>query len=212
MALPKGKVKIRWNSNFAYVIGLLVTDGSLSKDGRHIDFTSKDLELMNHLNKSLGTNYKPSKKSRSNEKEKKYYRIQIGDILFYKFLTELGLTQNKTRTIKAVKIPKKYFFDFLRGHLDGDGYFYSYYDPRWRASLMYYLVFCSASLQHIKWLQSQIEHMVGIHGHITKSHSVFLLKYAKTESEILIKKLYYSPKILYLKRKYLKIFRTLSII
>lgn len=46
---PKEKVKIRWSANFAYAIGLLVTDGSLSKDGRHTDFTSKDIEQIKHF-------------------------------------------------------------------------------------------------------------------------------------------------------------------
>lgn len=46
---PKGKVKIEWNENFAYAIGLIVTDGSLSIDGRHINFTSKDLEQIQNI-------------------------------------------------------------------------------------------------------------------------------------------------------------------
>gem|GEM_PF-6676481 len=43
---PLGKVKIQWSPEFAYVIGLLTTDGNLSPDGRHINFTSKDRELV----------------------------------------------------------------------------------------------------------------------------------------------------------------------
>ena len=35
------KIKIKWSSKFAYAMGLLATDGNLSKDERHIDFTSK---------------------------------------------------------------------------------------------------------------------------------------------------------------------------
>ena len=65
----------------------------------------------------------------------------------------IGLMPNKTKIIGAVKIPNNYFFDFLRGHFDGDGTFYSYWDPRWRSSHMFYVVFASASLKHIIWLQ-----------------------------------------------------------
>lgn len=43
---PMNKVKIKWSPEFAYAIGLLVTDGSLSKDGIHIDFTSNDKEQL----------------------------------------------------------------------------------------------------------------------------------------------------------------------
>jgi len=38
---PKGNVAISWNPEFAYAIGLLVSDGCLSKDGRHINLTPK---------------------------------------------------------------------------------------------------------------------------------------------------------------------------
>ena len=40
------RVKTEWSPEFAYAIGLLVTDGSLSKDGRHINFSSMDLPCL----------------------------------------------------------------------------------------------------------------------------------------------------------------------
>jgi hypothetical protein len=61
---PLKKTKIKWSSNFAYAIGLLVTDGNLSKDGRHIELTSKDKEqIINFIyclkirNNKIGTKY-----------------------------------------------------------------------------------------------------------------------------------------------------------
>jgi len=51
---PQKKVDCIWSPHFAYAIGLLATDGSLSIDGRHIDFTSKDLELVKIFKKYLG--------------------------------------------------------------------------------------------------------------------------------------------------------------
>ena len=41
-AKPQGKVLIKWSPHFAYAVGLLTADGCLSKDGRHLDLTSKD--------------------------------------------------------------------------------------------------------------------------------------------------------------------------
>ena len=49
----QNKVKIEWNKKFAYAIGLIATDGSLSNDMRHIDFTSKDLELVDLFKRCL---------------------------------------------------------------------------------------------------------------------------------------------------------------
>ena len=80
-------------------------------------------------------------------------------------------------------MPIKYFFDFLRGHFDGDGTFYSYWDPRWKSSYMFYTVFISASKRHIMWIRSMLSELAGITGHITKDQkkTVYQLKYAKAE-------------------------------
>ena len=53
---PLGKVKIEWSSEFAYAIGLIVTDGCLYGDGRHINFTSKDREQIENFMNCLGLN------------------------------------------------------------------------------------------------------------------------------------------------------------
>lgn len=50
---PRKKAETAWSQLFAYALGLLVTDGSLSKDGRHIIFTSKDRELVEHFCRCL---------------------------------------------------------------------------------------------------------------------------------------------------------------
>src|SRR3989344_1512456 len=134
---PKNKVKIQWSPEFAYAIGLLTTDGNLSPDGRHIDFTSKDLEQLNNFMKCTSIKVKIGFKI-SGFTGMKTTRIQFGDINFYKFLLSIGLTPRKSKTLGAIDIPNKYFFDFLRGHFDGDGSFYSYWDPRWRSSFMFY--------------------------------------------------------------------------
>jgi len=139
-------------------------------------------------------------------------RIQFGDVKFYQFLVRIGITSAKTKTIAKLKIPNKHFFDFLRGHLDGDGSFYSYWDPRWKSSFMFYTVFISASEKHIQWLQNKIYQLLKIKGHITtsKGDTTYHLKYAKRESVKLLKKIYYSKKVVCLSRKRLKIEKVLA--
>jgi hypothetical protein len=213
MAKPKGKIKIRWSPEFAYAIGLLVTDGNLSKDGRHIEFTSKDAELLKHFLHSLKIQSKIRKKTRWTEKIKKYYRVQISDVLFYRFLKTIGLMPNKSHRIGAVDVPDKFFFDFLRGHFDGDGSFYAYYDPRWNSSYLFYTVFTSASPQHIYWLRKKIAGLADISGHVSKAkkQSVYQLRYGKKESLVILDRMYSHKKIC-LTRKRLKISKALSII
>ena len=211
---PLGKIKIKWSSEFAYAIGLLVTDGSLSKDGRHIVLVSKDKEMIENFMKVLDFQNKIGRHSRGSSIDKKYFRVQFGDVNFYKFLLKIGLMPNKTKIIGEVKIPDKYFFDFLRGHFDGDGSFYSYWDPRWRSSYMFYTVLISASKNHIEWLQKFIYKFLKIKGYITKSvnDSAYQLRYAKAESLKLLSKLYYNKNVVCLSRKRLKIRKALSII
>jgi len=209
---PLGKISTDWSPELAYAIGLIVTDGSLSKDRRHINFTSKDMEMIQHFQNALQIECRVASKFSGFNKNEPAYYVQPGDVLFYRFLLDIGLMPNKTKTIGSLKIPKKYFFDFLRGHLDGDGCTYSYWDPRWRSSFMFYTCFVSASKRHVLWLNLMIANLLDISGHITHSSTVYQLKYAKAESLILLRKLYPNPKVLCLTRKRLKIIKMLAII
>ena len=71
-AKPKGKVNIKWSPEFAYAIGLLTTDGCLSTDGRHFDFTSKDKEQLVNFMKCLGIKVKIGYKTSGYSGEKIY--------------------------------------------------------------------------------------------------------------------------------------------
>ena len=157
---------MRWSRSLAYCIGLITTDGSLSKDGRHISLTSKDIEQIYNFSKALNLKNKIGKKTSSYGKGKLYYVIQFGNIKFYKFLLSIGLHPNKTKTIKELTIPDKYFGDFLRGHLDGDGFTNSYWDKRWKSSFMFYTGFISASREHLEWIKNTIIRLYGVHGRI----------------------------------------------
>ena len=207
------KVKIEWSPSFAYAIGLIVTDGSLSIDGRHINFTSKDKELVELFMRCLNIKNHIGMKARGGEIRKKYYVVQFGDVNFYSFLVSIGITPQKSKRIAALKIPSGYLLDFLRGHFDGDGTFYSYWDPRWKSSYMFYFYFYSASGKHIMWLQRVIAKKLGITGHVVlvKNRSAHSLRFAKRESLRLVKRLY-SEGAVCLLRKRLKIEKALSII
>lgn len=210
---PKEKVNRRWSPRLAYVIGLLATDGCLLSDGRHIDLTSKDKSQLRNCLKCLGLNNKIGYKT-SGPGKKMYPRIQFGDIVFYRFLLEIGFTPAKSKTLGTLNIPYKYFFDFLRGAFDGDGTFYSYWDPRWKSSFMFYTVFISASRMHINWIRSILFRRLKISGHITHDPRkiTYQLKYAKQESLKVLKRMYYNPTLICLKRKRLKIEKALGTI
>lgn len=212
-AKPRRSSPVVWSSSLAYVVGILTTDGCLSKDGRHIILVSKDREQLQNVMKALRLEVAIGT-TRSGYTRKATTRIQFGDVVLYRFLLGVGLMPNKTKIIGVLNIPDQYFFDFLRGHFDGDGSSYSYWDSRWRSSFMFYTTFVSASLDHITWLRERIRSLLGIQGHVSHDgrRITFQLKYAKKESLLLIPKLYPSKNVVCLTRKRLKIERALRII
>lgn len=214
MRKPKAKVSIAWSSSFAYAIGLIVSDGNLSPNGRHISFTSKDEELVGHYLRALNiTSTHIGRKSRSKDEEKRYYCVQFSDVLFYRFLVSIGLMPNKSRSLETLHIPDEHFSHFLRGLFDGDGSCFSYWDKRWKKSFMYYTSFASASPSFLLWLQEKIAALYDIHGSIQRSRtgSVEQLVYAKKATVSLFAIMYEDANNLYLTRKHLKLLRAFSI-
>jgi hypothetical protein len=200
MCQNKTTSNIRWSSKLAYAIGLLTTDGNLSKDGRHIDFTSKDIELINLLKKCLSLKNKIGYKT-SGYSKRLYPRIQFGDVKLYNFLKHIGLTPNKSKTLNELHIPSRYMADFLRGLIDGDGSIIRYKDKIYPNSERLYTAFTSASIQHIKWLAKTIELLYGMVGKVKSCKRAWQLVYAKEKSITLLNKIYYNRRVPSLTRK-----------
>ena len=216
--MPKAKLpdkEFQWSPELAYVIGLLTTDGCLSGDGRHITMRSSDFQLIKDFRGCLNLSNKISKTFDSGWSNNPSYKIQFGNVQFYRWLLKIGLFPAKTYTIGAIKIPDKYFRDFLRGHLDGDGSVWAYkdyYNIRKNPKYIYnrlFIRFISASEIHIKWLNRKINKLIFIKGHIwerkparpDQTTSIHEIKFAKKESIKLLKWIYYQENLPCLKRK-----------
>lgn len=207
-----------WTSNLAYAVGLITSDGCLSPDGRHIILTSVDRQLLNTFKECLNKDYKTSINPKGGYANKKVaYRVQFSDVKLYNWLLKIGVTPNKSLTIGPLKINLKYFRDFLRGHLDGDGSIIHYKDKyltHIKASYIYdrlFIYFISASAEHLKWLRSQIILTKGLKGSISKTvdfrtdkkgSSMYKLKYSTKEAKKLLNWIYYKPNLPRLERKF----------
>ena len=196
------KVKIGWSQNFAYAIGLIASDGWLSSNKRHIGFASKEVELVENLKSALALTNRISRSGRGGETVKKYFKIEFGDKAFYRFLNRIGITPAKSKTIESVRVPDKFFADFLRGLFDGDGTFYSFWDKRWQKSFCFKLSFASASLNFLNWLKTKLSQLYWVKGYIHKGDGVFNLEYVKGDSKRLFNVMYHEENILRLGRKY----------
>lgn len=219
--MPKAKLpfkKYKWTPELAYAVGLLVTDGNLSKDGRHITMRSVDMDLMKTFKKCLNLNSKigftPYTSYRDGYQRKLCHRVQFGDVQFYNWLVSIGITPAKSKTIGAIKIPDTYFRDFLRGHLDGDGTIlhyqdrYNHYRDRTYNNLRVYVNFISASYEHMAWLRKKIEKLASVHGAFFQDKStvgnrtpISHVRFAKKESVKLLNWIYYQLDLPCLRRK-----------
>jgi len=199
---PLNKVKIEWSPKFAYVVGLIATDGNLSSDGRHVHFTSKDAELTDLFKKGLNLSNTIGKKSNGRfPSEKKYYVIQFGDVIFYRFLMDIGLMPCKSKKLGEIKMPHEFFYHFLRGCIDGDGNIHEFKHPesQW-PQLRIRLV--SASYPFLVWIKS-ITTKVGIKGYYGSAQpGIYVLEFAKGDSIKLINLIYKDKENYFLERKF----------
>lgn len=203
MAKPTKLISVKWNKNLAYAVGLFTADGCLYSDKRHLEFNSKDKEQIENFIKCLNLNNKITKKTRGSEKIKKYYRVQFGDVQFYKFLESIGLKPRKSLTIERVEIPSKFFPDFLRGLFDGDGTFGTFNHPESQYPQLR-LRLASASKQFIRWLYQEIKKELDTKGFIAKAKGNENLTYGISDSLKLLNYMYYSPNVICLSRKFQK--------
>jgi len=216
--MPKAKLPdkdFKWSADLAYVIGLIATDDCLSGDGRHIIMRSCDIQLLKTFKKCLNLSNRISETFNNGWSKKRNYRIQFGNVQLYRWLLKIGLFPAKTYTIKKINVPDKYFRDFLRGHLDGDGYIQTYTDyyntfknPKYIYARLY-TRFTSASKNHVNWIRENIRSLLSIKGHTyqrkprraDQTTSLWEVKFAKKESIKLLSWLYYSPGVPCLIRK-----------
>ena len=147
--------------------------------------------------------------------KKPSYRLQFGNVQFYRWLNKIGLFPNKTHTVGELKIPNKYFPDFLRGHLDGDGtittykdYYNTFKNPKY-IYIRLWVRFMSASKIHIDWIRKTIFRLSSLKGHTAQGKiyrpyqttRMWHLKFGKKESIKLLSWLYYNLNVPCLKRK-----------
>ncbi len=198
---PRTIIKTDWSASFAYSIGLLVADGCLSKDGRHISFVSKDKDLVEIFKAILGLSavIGTTRSGAGNEA----YRVQFGSVHFYNFLLRIGLMPAKSKIISAVAVPRAYFADYLRGYFDGDGTSFSYMDPLFPRSIRFYVSFTSGSISYLEWLRLTLAELFEVGGYISRNRNNAYpqLRYSKKEAVILCQKMYYTEGLPCLKRK-----------
>jgi len=106
-----------WSSDMAYVLGYIASDGCVSRTKYSFSVKSIDYDQLIHVQSVLQTNYGISACKNSN-----CYILVVYSKKMVMDLIELGITPRKSLTIRMPNIPSQYFWDFLRGMVDGDGH------------------------------------------------------------------------------------------
>lgn len=192
-------------SNLWYLVGLITSDGCLSKDGRHIDITSSEYTFLQGIKKSIGIRNRVGIKYGSyGKKKQKAFHIQLTSRNFYEFLLSIGLTRNKSLTVGAMNVPSQFFADFLRGLIDGDGSIHSWTHPtnfRQQWSLRIY----SGSKKFLEWLTKKIKEYLKASGKTyqhNRQGTLYVLKFGKMAARVILKQSYHKDCLsLYRKNK-----------
>ena len=128
-----------WSSEMAYVLGVIYTDGSLFPSSKlssarknttntcRLSISQKEPELLNKVLDLMESNAKLmhfKERVYGDIKAGAIYRFDINCDDIYYDLIKLGLTPNKSLTLKFPDIPIAHVRHFIRGCWDGDGSFY----------------------------------------------------------------------------------------
>jgi hypothetical protein len=199
-----------WTPDLAYAVGLIATDGNLSKKPGRIAIMSNDTDLLDLVRRRLrlNTDIRPHRGGYGT----RCHHLAWSDRRFYDWLANVGLTPAKSLTLGPLAVPDEYFADFFRGCVDGDGSIVSYIDRYHTfksASYVYtrlYVSIVSASFRFIEWLRASVQRLVNVAGHVDVRrsggrHDVWRLRYAKRESLAVLRWIYYAHDVTCLIRK-----------
>lgn len=139
----------QWSPAMAYVLGLIITDGCISKTGTVL-LSINDKELLEKVKKVMGSthNITPSKH------QKGLYCFHFAREKLVEDLYNFGIFPRKSLTVKFPDVPQNFLTDFIRGIFDGDGSVF--YDKR-RSKSPLRSKFISSSENFIRKLQISLE-------------------------------------------------------
>jgi hypothetical protein len=202
-----------WDANLAYALGLAATDGCLARDGRHISIGSEDREQVEAFLRCVG---RPNAHI-SKERDREYFRAQLGDVELFQFFADAGLTPRKSLTLGPLSFPSEHFWDVVRGLIDGDGSVknFVHHPLKRRYPRLTYerleVIFHSASGAHMEWLMSELRSRA-IRGALivdnrlppkrTSKNPMYRLKLGKYAAIAVLSAIYANPNAPRLSRKW----------
>jgi predicted DNA-binding protein YlxM (UPF0122 family) len=113
------KIFSKWSAKMAWVLGLLFTDGTITKTG--VAIHSIDFALLEKVKKLLDSSNPIAKRLQSYDKSKHIYEFAFYREKMRGDLNKLGLHERKSLNMLFPDVPEEYMRHFIRGCWDGDG-------------------------------------------------------------------------------------------
>jgi len=207
----------KWSSDMAYVLGFFTADGAMVKNKRKahfIEFHIVDREVLVKIRSCMDSNHKISYRKPAKSSYADSYRLQFGSKEMFEDLINLGLTPNKSKTIKFPNVPDKFLSDFVRGYFDGDGCIsYGKYKSKDRKNSRHMISsrFTSGSEVFLVSLHEKLGVVCMNGGFIIDKDGAYELAYSARDSLALYKFMYNNvPASIYMDRKYKKFSKALK--
>ena len=190
----------KWTHKMAYVLGLIMTDGCVSKHGS-VSLCINDKDLLETVKTALGSNHP----IRHSKYQARLYTLVFAREKLIDDLNKLGVFSKKSHNIGFPDVPDVYLVDFIRGIFDGDGsVFFEKRSPNFPLK--------SSFISGSKGFIETIEHKLRILGmskrniyqQKTKNGILYMFRYAHKDSAKLFNILYKNTQEngLFLRRKY----------
>ena len=194
----------KWSPEMAYVLGLIATDGCISKSGT-VSLCVNDKDLLEKVKAAMGSSHA----IKSYAHQEGLYIFNFAREKLVADLNSLGIFPKKSLNIRFPDVPDAFLVDFIRGVFDGDGsVFFEKRSPKSPLKSS----FVSSSKGFLDTLESKLRALGmpkrNIYQHKTKNCTSYMFRYAHKDSIKLFTVLYKdnSPGngMIFLERKYNK--------
>ncbi|WP_246943192.1 LAGLIDADG family homing endonuclease [Bacillus pinisoli] len=105
----------KWSHEMAWILGLIVTDGCISKKHHSVTITQKDERIIQLVAKLMDADYILASGLKTPT-------LQINSKVIKEDLGKLGIHPNKSLSVEFPEVPSHYVPSFIRGVIDGDGW------------------------------------------------------------------------------------------
>ena len=202
-----GPIDTIWTTGLAYAVGLIATDGCVSK--KSVTVVSGDREMLETFKACV------PRAGRIGRHGPNAWHVYVSSVEFCRWLATIGIHPRKSLTIGSLEVPDEFFFDVARGLLDGDGSVTNYILNPGGAAKRYpnyqyeriNAVFRSASRQHVEWIRSSMQRLLGVETTVLQepirvpTSRMYTLRYGKHATLRILAQLYADPAAPCLERK-----------